>query len=234
MTRDSIIKRFHELIEISKKLDTNKVELTYQQSKVVITLEELQDFNQWRMSSLNLLDKTFSKESDLYKSFFQELPKNNNLIQIIEYGGLSPREYHAKLATLRGIIISALEEINSGFLYKIEHLISADFFMSVMDEAEELAKKHHKDPAAVLLRVTIENTLKDLCDREGIVYVPKEKASSLNTKLKQAGVYAIPMERKIQANLDIGNFAAHGEFSKFSEKDVEDMLDFIKNNLLLI
>lgn len=234
MTRDSITKRFRELIEISKKLDTNKVELTYQQYKVVLTLEELQDFNQWKMSSLNLLDKTFSKESDLYKSFLQQLPSNIYLSQVIYLKNLTPYEYHARLSTLRGILSSALEEINSGFLYKIEHLISGDFFMSIMDEAEELVKKHHKDPAAVLLRVVIENTLKDLCDREGIVYVPKEKASSLNTKLKQAGVYAIPMERKIQANLDIGNFAAHGEFSKFSEKDVEDMLDFIKNHLVLI
>ncbi len=58
--------------------------------------------------------------------------------------------------------------------------------------------------------------------------------SRLNTKLKQVGVYGLPMERKIQANLDIGNFAAHGDFTKFTEKDVEDMLDFIKSHLLLI
>jgi hypothetical protein len=153
---------------------------------------------------------------------------------MIHLKNFTPYEYHTQLSALRGILSSALDEINSGFLYKIEHLISGDFFMSVIDEAEELVKKHHKDPAAVLLRVIIENTLKDLCDREGIAYVPKDKASSLNTKLKQAGVYGLPMERKIQANLDIGNFAAHGEFSKFSEKDVEDMLDFIKNHLVLI
>lgn len=42
------------------------------------------------------------------------------------------------------------------------------------------------------------------------------------------------MERKIQANLDIGNYAAHGDFTKFTEKDVEDMSDFIKSHLLLI
>jgi hypothetical protein len=186
------------------------------------------------MSSLNLLDKTFSNESDHYKSFLQELPKNFDLTNSIGEGGLSPHEYDLKMAVLRGILMSALNEIESGFLYKIEHLISGDFFISVNEQADELLKKHHKDPAAVLFRVIIENTLKDLCDREGIVYVPKEKASSLNTKLKQGGVYGLPMERKIQANLDIGNLAAHGDFTKFTEKDVEDMSDFIKSHLLLI
>ena len=80
----------------------------------------------------------------------------------------------------------------------------------------------------------IENTLKDICSREGIACSSTEKASSINIKLRQAGVYAMPMERKIQANLDIGNFAAHGDFTKFTEKDVEDMSDFIKSHLLLI
>ncbi len=39
MIRDSIIKRFQELIETSKEPDTYKVKLTYQKSKVVLTLE---------------------------------------------------------------------------------------------------------------------------------------------------------------------------------------------------
>lgn len=231
MIRDSIIKRFQELIEISKKLDTTKVEHTFKEKSVVLVLEELQEFNQWKMSSLNLLDKTFSNESEHYKSFLQELPKNFILTISIGEGGLSPRGYHVKMAVLRGILMSALNEIESGFLYKIEHLISGDFFLSVNDQADELLKKRHKDPAAVLFRVIIENTLKDICGKEGIAYSSKEKASSLNIKLRQAGVYAMPMERKIQANLDIGNFAAHGEFTKFTEKDVEGMSDIIKNHL---
>ncbi len=129
------------------------------------------------MSSLNLLDRTFSNESEHYNSFYEELPKN---FMLTNTGGLTPREYDVKMAVLRGILISALNEIKSGFLYKIEHLISGDFFKSVNEQADELLKNHHKDPAAVLFRVIIEKTLKDLCDREGIVYVPKDKASSLN------------------------------------------------------
>lgn len=234
MIRDSIIKRFQELIETSKEPDLNKTRITYRDSKLVLTVEELQDFNQWKMSSLSLLNKTFSNESDHYRSFFLELPTNFDLTNSIDQGGLSPHEYNRKMAVLRGILMSALNEVKSGFLYEIIHILSAEFFDNILDQSKELLNKGYKDPAAILGRVIIENTLKDLCKRNNIQLNEGEMASSLKEKLKNNNAFTLPQFKVCRTYIEIGNDAAHGNFDKYSQDDIKKMFEYIENSLLII
>ncbi len=205
--RMSIKQRFEELITRGKNLPSFKV-TEYE--------EWIGEFHRWELSCLNILEKIFGKESDHYVSF-----KNS-------------RKMYEHLWIINGIacLESAKEEVEKGFLYKIEHLISADLFDSVLEHAEYLVSKGHKDPAAILGRVVIEKTLKQIAERETIELPENVKLSKINEILWQKEVYDKITWRLIQGHVDLGNFAAHGDFDKYDSSKVEDMLNWIRKNLM--
>ena len=205
-TRTSLLKRFDELIEFGNDLwglETSSVE--FRSSKA-----------RWQTSCLHILEKIFGAES-IYFTRFNATLRYDNETQLIW-----------ELELMEG----AKEEIKKGFLYKIEHLISEDFFDSITEQAEYLLKNGFKDVAAVLGRVVIENTLKDIAKREGISVPQKIKLSDFNQLLRKEGVYAKNVWRTIQAQIDIGNDAAHGHFDKYDAESVGKMLTWIRETLL--
>ena len=137
---ESIIRRFEELIERGKSLHNFNN-----------SLEWYATLHKWELSCINILEKTFGKESLHCLSFKRYLNYANP--QATVYDGIACLE-------------SAKEEVEKGFLYKIEHLVSADLFDSILEHAEYLLSKGHKDPAAILGRVVIEKTLKQIAERE--------------------------------------------------------------------
>jgi hypothetical protein len=205
----SIIGRFEELIDRGKNLPSYR-DTDYS--------EWFAEFHKWELSCLNILEKTFGKESDHYVSF-----KNS-------------RKMYQHLWIINGIacVESAKEEVEKGFLYKIEHLVSADLFDSVLEHAEHLLSKGHKDPAAILGRVVIEKTLKQMAERETIVLPDKVKLSKVNEILWKNQVYDKITWRLIHGYVDLGNFAAHGNFDKYDNDKVEGMLSWIRRNLMTL
>ena len=125
---------FEELIEKGNSLSpaSNEVERVYANHK-------------WKLSSLNLLKKTLGIESDYYKSFREKSKRINMQGHLI-----------FRIVCME----SAKEEIEKGFLYKIENLVSSDIFDSIFEHADHLLSKGYKDPDAILGRVIIEKTLK--------------------------------------------------------------------------
>jgi hypothetical protein len=138
----------------------------------------------------------------------------------------------AKMAMLIGILDSALDSIEDGFIGNIRHLLHANLFGNIIEQAEELLKAGHTIPAAVLGRIVIEEWLRDLSEKEGIPNHDSDKASILNDELKKRNVFALPRWRQIQGFLDVGNSAAHGKIEEFNESDVRRVLDFEKNNCI--
>jgi hypothetical protein len=126
----------------------------------------------------------------------------------------------------------AREEIEKGFLYDIEHLISTDLFESVIEQAKYLLQNGYKDVAAVLGRVVIESTLKDMAKRADISFQENTKLAKLNEILWKNNVYAKNVWRVTQGYIDIGNDAAHGHFDKYNEQSVANMLTWIEETLL--
>lgn len=207
--RESVIKRFEELIERGKSLP---------KAGTIDGLKWKAQFIKWQLSCLNILEKTFGEDSDHYESFDSYHKELGNMQAWVDYG----------IACME----SAKEEIEKGFLYEVEHLISADFFDSILEHAEFLLSKGHKDPSAVLGRVVIEKTLKQIAEREGIALQEKVKLSKINEILWKSKMYDKVTWRLIQGYIDLGNFAAHGDFDKYNEDNVEDMLKWIKKNLM--
>lgn len=112
-------------------------------------------------------------------------------------------------------------------------MIAAEVFNSILEQATELNDKGYKDPAAVLARVALEDTLKRIARAEGID--DDQKTSTVNNELRKARIYPKPQWRQIQAWLDVGNDAAHGNFGNYSQKDVDNLIQgvetFIATNL---
>jgi len=210
-TRTSILKRFDELIEFGKAWLKNM------QAKASLNTEDRAKKRRWKTSCLHILERTFGIKSTYYTNFSGGFRFPNQMVHVI-YG--------------TEIMEGAKEEIEKGFLYRIEHLISADFFDSIIEQAEYLLKSGFKDAAAILGRVVIENSLKDIARRENVTFPDKIKPSTLNELLRKNGVYAINVWRTVQAQIDLGNFAAHGYFDKYDDKSVGNMLTWIRETLL--
>ena len=204
--RVSLLKRFDELIEFGIDLKDESFP------------DLLPKKGRWQTSCLHLLEKIFGSNSN-YSMKFKET---------ISYVDESQLAWEIEL--MKG----AKEEIEKGFLYKIEHLVSNDLFDSVIEQAEYLLSNGFKDVAAALGRVVIENTLKDVAKREKVTFSEKTKLSKLNESLWKKDVYAKNIWRVTQGYIDLGNFAAHGEFEKFDEKSVGSMLTWIRETLLNI
>ena len=125
-----------------------------------------------------------------------------------------------------GLLEGCRNDLQGGFLKRQEVLLSAALFDNVLEQAEHLVAAGHKDPAAVLGRVVLEDSLRRIADEEGLDAT--KKASALNDDLKGAGRYSQPQCRLVQAWLDIGNAAAHGDFDKYEASDVARMLEDVR------
>jgi len=208
-TKTSLLKRFDELIVTGHDLVWKWRE--YES-------EWLSKKTRWQTACLHLLEQTFGVKSIYYKKFQKSTG----------YSDESQLNWGVEL--MKG----AKEEIEKGFLYKIEHLVSADLFNSIIEQATYLLENRFKDAAAIYGRVIIENTLKDLAKRKTVTIPDKIKLSDLNQRLRKENVYPQHVWRTIQAQIDIGNSAAHGKFEEYDDKAVDNMLTWIKEKLLII
>lgn len=142
--------------------------------------------------------------------------------------------YHAKggvskayeVFPIVGILEAALDDLNNGFLSSQEFLIASEVFDSLLEQAKHLIEAGYKDPAAVLVRVVLEDTLRRIARSEGLDST--RKASVLNDELRSIGHYSQPQWRLVQAWLDVGNAAAHGDFGAYSHDDVVRLIDDVE------
>jgi hypothetical protein len=162
------------------------------------------------------------------------MTKVDNIIEVI-FGAQS--SYFRRFRKVRGGIVStsgdiydiagflggALDDLENGFLKSQELLMVGEIFETVLDEEKYLNKFGFKDPAAVLARVVLEDSLKRLARESGLD--ASLKSSHINDELRKAGRYPQPQWRLIQAWLDVGNAAAHGKFEDYKDDDVEAMID---------
>ncbi len=161
------------------------------------------------------------------------LVKVENIVKSV-FGTDSPHYQHVSKITTKyperayevnrivGILDGALNDLEEGFLYGQELLIAGEIFDSVLEEAKHLTENGFKDPAAVLVRVVIEDSLRRLSREEGLD--DSIKASAMNLALREKERYAKPQWRLIDSWLDIGNSAAHGKFADYTQDGVLRMI----------
>jgi hypothetical protein len=119
--------------------------------------------------------------------------------------------------------------LENGYLLGQEFIVAGEMYDSILEQAEMLLKAGFKDPAAVLTRIVLEDSLKRLA--RSIGSEENKKASLINDEMKKMGTYSQPQWRLIQAWLDIGNAAAHGKFSEYTDNDVTNQINGVKQFL---
>lgn len=173
----------------------------------------------WMTSALNLLQRTFGEQSVHYCSLSAQYDKFT-----------SPWE--SVFSEYLAIFLAAKEDYEGGFLFTVRGLVKAEVFDDVLEQAAELLRAGYKDPACVMVGVTLEIAVKELCDRQAI---PHGKLDKMNADLCKAGLYNMGMQKQITAWAERRNKAAHGDWSSYSAADVDDMLKgvtrFIAENL---
>lgn len=177
-------------------------------------IEDKPALHSWLSKVMNIIDSSFGPQSS----------QSQHLSQLMPNGVLSV-DYSYQVLSIVGLLSGALDDLEKGYLLRREFLIAGELFDSLLEQAIHLNQTGYKIPAAVLGRVVLEDALRRIARREGLE--SSEKASTINDSLRDAGIYAQPRWRMIQAWLDIGNAAAHGRTSDFAEVDVAKTLEGI-------
>ena len=135
------------------------------------------------------------------------------------------------LNRLLPVIKATYDDFKNGFLITFKQIVQAEVFDSELEQAKSLLESGYKNAAAVIAGAVLETAIKELCQNNGID-LEKKKLTRLNDDLAKAGVYNTLQQKQITALADIRNNAAHGDYEKFTQENVEDMIKEIERFLL--
>ena len=175
-------------------------------------------------------DRRYRRLKQSAKEVFQYMGLDDYLAEFYKISHNAHYMFHDEIVNVTGLVESARDLIRHGCVGNLRHLLHAEMFNSLTEQAKGLLEAGHIVPSAVLGRIIIENWLRDQCEKAGLDIPEGAKASTMNEALKKAEVFSVPKWRQVQAYLDVGNAAAHGRPEEFSGQDVERVLSFIEVN----
>ncbi len=140
---------------------------------------------------------------------------------------------HEHTSDIMGIVSALKYDIENGYLQSLVEIIHADIFSDFLDMANHLNENGYKDAAAVIAGSTLENHIKQLCDKHGIDIndekAKPKKASSLNVELTKENVYEKLDSKNVTAWFDLRNKAAHGNYSEYNTDQVKLLISSIQD-----
>ncbi|MBS1798934.1 MAG: DUF4145 domain-containing protein [Acidobacteria bacterium] len=175
------------------------------------------EYQRWRTQAINLIERVCGRTSTHYK----------DIRSIAETPESKLNGYY--FVDCLGILEAASKDYADGLLSEIRTLVRAELLDDFLTQADALFKQGYHVPAASVAGAVLEDTLRKLCDKNGIVYDPaKSNLNVLNTELAKAEVYDKLVQKRITAEADLRNSADHGQFAKVKVNDVEDMLSWVR------
>lgn len=207
---EKILHRLEELLQLGEKVKQTR----YSRSggNFIYMGDDGVDYelaHQWGTSCLNLLGRSFGSASIHYKNFEILFPRFDDYGPIIQAAG---------------VLKSAKDDYEQGFLFDARALIEAEVFDDFLDQSAHLLDTGYYQPAAVVIGSVLEDGLRKLCVKHEIPLPAKPKLDAMNAEATKKGVYSKLMQKRVTVLADIRNKAAHGEWDKFTKADVEDML----------
>jgi len=171
-------------------------------------------FQQWRTSSLAFLNILPSEY--IYRHEFEGNCKDS-----------SYDDAEQGVAVLR----AAREDIEGGYLQKVEMLVSASVFSDFLGMAEHLLDNGYKDPSASLIGAVLEDGLRRICNNNNLTVKSDDNISSLNQKLADKDIYNRLRQKEIEVWNKLRDYADHGHFGEYKADDVKNMLAEVGNFL---
>lgn len=186
---------------------------------------ELASVTSWVTRLGQLIRKLYGKESQQFENYSQALATQNF------YNIHS--NWNEQVSQMLGVAMSVQHDFENGLLRNIRTLLQADIFADFLEMSEYLLKEKYKDAAAVIIGAVLEDSLRKLCEKNGIA-TTKENGSPLtidplNNSLAKANVYSTLVQKQITTWAHIRNKAAHGEYDEYDMKQTELMLLFVQN-----
>ncbi|MGN6146671.1 MAG: DUF4145 domain-containing protein [Mesorhizobium sp.] len=129
-------------------------------------------------------------------------------------------------------LLAIKADIQAGALFNSVQIVEADVFDEILEQAEHLCTSGYYAPAAVVTGCVLEDALRRLAQRKGIVLSQKPKLDAVNAELAKVGTYQKLMQKRITALADIRNSAAHGQWNDFTKEDVDAMIRDVRDFLL--
>ena len=233
MDKSKLFERIDHLIATGKEL-TNSSDPLRIYNPLKLNVGHYAKCHQWNLSCQNLILSQFGTEHHFFNNFMTA----TKIWQVPLEGGVKrPYEYPQEvMAKAYSVLLHIKEEVELGLVADAKHLYEADLFSNLIEQAYELADKNYLVGSAVHGRLVIENYINDLCRIKKVELEDKDKLPQKLTKLRKKQVIDLPLERKIQASYDVGTYAVHGreEFNKYSKEQVIDILNNIRDNILII
>jgi hypothetical protein len=164
-------------------------------------------FYQWRAGALSFLKAVFGDNSTHFQEF-QQRCRHSSYDDALEG---------------QSILKAAKEDIEGGYLKKLEDLVAADIFTDFLEMAEYLLEQGYKDPAASLIGAVLEDGLRKIAKKNDITLKSKENISSLNQKIADAKIYNRLVHKQVEVWNEIRDNADHAKFSEYNADSVQGM-----------
>lgn len=187
-------------------------------SGIMIPKENWNHFQEWLIRCENIIFMIFGEKSVQYHRFKKIRESDNKAYDIYNQ--------------LRGLMRGCFKDVRDGFLTNQEFIIANEIFDSILEEAEEFIKQKKKDIGAILLRIVLEDSIRRIAKREGINNIDNITTSEVNDKLKNSDFFSKTIWRQNQVWLDIGNYASHGDFDKYTQDEVEKFHNGLTNFII--
>ena len=123
-----------------------------------------------------------------------------------------------------GILEAVLEDVERGYIEAVRHLITAEVWSDLFDQATYLLNSGYEAPAASLAGALLENGLRSVAEGKGVPVRDGDNLPSLNQKLTDKGVYNRLTQKKVSFWTDVRNAADHGRFDEVNTRDVDDLV----------
>src|SRR5262249_19876239 len=129
------------------------------------------DYTRFRAEALNLVRRSCGEDSDHYrelKRLAESKETTNNPVYFVHWGG---------------IVEAAQRDFETGLLFDMKQLISAEVLGDFIEQAEKLLEAGYHVPAASLCGAVLEDTLRKLSEKKSIPIPASTKIDSLNSEL---------------------------------------------------
>jgi hypothetical protein len=138
---------------------------------------------------------------------------------------------------LAGILQALRADYEGDRIKTFQELVHSDLFADLLEAADYLLGETYKDPAAVMAGGVLEQHLREVCRKHGIDTTfttpggdtkPK-MIDTMNADLARASAYGKIEQKQVTAWAGIRNAAAHGEYGKYDDNQVRQMVVGIRD-----
>lgn len=232
-----------DLIKKAKNKDQVRIDLTQKCTEMLCVKENIfnvkKEAEDYKIFNSNKKDKFlcvyYNFLEDSFEDFLKELQKlkGKKIIYMFSMDGKVDRGLFSEIDDFE------IEEIPQKIidiykqLVKMNIPVNADLIFSDFEKAKErIFTNKEKDEGARILRIVIEKVIQKIAQNNGLNILKnntkEEKIAILNDKLKAEKLFSKVEWEESKTYIAIGNHAAHGEYSEYDLKNVENFYKHIQ------